>query len=64
MQILHQPISAALPNQGARLDQSAHVLLQKEGVTFRALNKELLEERQPRDIPEQSLEEGVGAHGR
>ncbi len=58
---LRQAIGPRLAHQHPGLHQGAHALFQKEGIALGARNQELLERRQAGVVPEQGLQEFVGA---
>ena len=60
-QRLRQAIGPGFAHQHPGLHQGAHALLQKEGVALGARNQELLEGRQTGVVPQQGLQELVGA---
>ena len=61
---LRQAIGPRLADQHAGLHQGAHALLQEEGIALGALDQQLLERRQAGVVPQQRLEECVGARRR
>ena len=61
---LRQAIRPRLADQHPGLHQGAHALFQEEGIALGARNQELLERRQAGVIPQQGLQELVGAHRR
>ena len=63
-QRLRQAIGSRRADQHARLHQGPHALLQEEGVALGARDQQPLERRQAGIVPEQGLEELVGARRR
>ena len=59
-----EPVGAALADQGPRLHQRPHALLEEEGIGLRPLDQEPLERGEGRVVAEERLEQLVGALGR
>ena len=59
-----QPVGAALADQGRRLHQGPHTLLEEERIRFRPLDQELLERAEGRVSAEERSEQLVSALGR
>ena len=57
-------IGARRPDQHAGLDQRAHALLQKEGIALGALDQQWREGREAGVVPQEGLQQFVGARGR
>ena len=61
---LGQAIGPRLADQHPGLHQGPHALLQEEGIALGALDQELLERRQAGIVPQQGLQQCLGARGR
>jgi hypothetical protein len=59
-----EPVGAALADEGRRLHQSPHTLLEEEGIRFSALDQQLLERAEGRVRAEERIEQLVSALGR
>ena len=61
---LRQPIGPRLAHQHPGLHQGAHALFQEEGIALRARDQQPLERRQAGVLPQQGVEDGLGARRR
>ena len=61
---LRQPIGARLAHQHPGLHQGAHALFQEKRIALRARDQQPLERRQAGVLPQQGVEDGLGARWR